>query len=146
MPAARLQERTLLSLVGPCLSPSRNLRTSSASWSALPWPVSAPFDQAGRGVNLFVASRRVQPLFGPFAETKGPRLPGRNPATQIIMLIRDLGPSAMHSPASTFFWKTRRWIPNTHPKAIKPKQLILYVPEKERQKWRQTFMNVLRAF
>jgi len=26
------------------------------------------------------ASRRARPLLGPFAETKGPRLPGRNPA------------------------------------------------------------------
>jgi hypothetical protein len=43
---------------------------------------------------------------GPFAETKGPRLPGRNPATQKITLdtgVRDT--SAMRSPAIIFFWQ-----------------------------------------
>jgi hypothetical protein len=30
-------------------------------------------------------------VLGPFAETKGPRLPGRNPAPQKIILIRELG-------------------------------------------------------
>lgn len=29
-------------------------------------------------------------VLGPFAETKGPRLPGRNPAPPNIMLIREL--------------------------------------------------------
>ncbi|HBP90894.1 MAG TPA: hypothetical protein DD706_24785 [Nitrospiraceae bacterium] len=29
-------------------------------------------------------------VLGPFAETKGPRLPGRNPATQFIALPREL--------------------------------------------------------
>ncbi len=40
-------------------------------------------------------------VLGPFAETKGPRLPGRNPATQNITLIRELGPHVrcLHLPA-----------------------------------------------
>jgi hypothetical protein len=46
----------------------------------------------------------VKMVLGPFAETKGPRLPGRNPATQKITLIRELGDTrAIRSPASVFF-------------------------------------------
>ena len=41
-------------------------------------------------------------VLGPFAETKGPRLPGRDPATEenyVDMGIRDL---SMGSPASNY--------------------------------------------
>ena len=42
-------------------------------------------------------------VLGPFAETKGPRLPGRNPASQKIILDTGVsGTSAMRSPDSSF--------------------------------------------
>jgi hypothetical protein len=38
-------------------------------------------------------------VLAPFAETKGARLPGRNPATQKITMIREFGKKrAVHSP------------------------------------------------
>jgi len=42
--------------------------------------MSALSDVADLGGTVNAASRRGRPLLGPFAETKGPRLPGRNPA------------------------------------------------------------------
>ena len=65
-PAARPPGRTFLSIGGPCLS--------AASWFALLFVTSAQSDAAG-GASL---------VLGPFAEKKGPRLPGRNPATALI--------------------------------------------------------------
>jgi hypothetical protein len=82
-PAVWPQGWTLLSAGGPCLS--------VASWFALPRLASVLSNEARWGVNLHGASRRVRPLLGPFAGTKGPRLPGRNPATQEITWTRELG-------------------------------------------------------
>ena len=65
-PATRPSGRTLVSIGGPCLS--------AASWLVLLFVTSAQSDAAG-GASL---------VLGPFAEKKGPRLPGRNPATALI--------------------------------------------------------------
>jgi len=61
-PASWLIGLTLKSRSGPYLSP--------ASWSALPWLASARFN----------VPTWVEMVLGPFAETKGPRLPRRNQA------------------------------------------------------------------
>ena len=47
------------------------------------WRPSAPMRPGGASMVL-----------GPFAETKGPRLPGRNPATQNLTLTPELGTPA----------------------------------------------------
>jgi len=60
-PAIRPSGRTLVSIGGPCLS--------AASWLALLIVASVQSDEAG-GASV---------VLGPFAKTKGPRLPGRNP-------------------------------------------------------------------
>jgi hypothetical protein len=61
-PAGWPKGGTLLLAGGPCLSP--------ASWAALrSWRPSSSIRPDGASMVL-----------GPFAETKGPRLPGRNPA------------------------------------------------------------------
>ena len=59
-------------------------------------------------------------VLGPFAGTKGPRLPGRNPATQNITLTRELGSQVrcVHLP-TLFYWQTPRWIPDTHRQAAR---------------------------
>jgi len=62
-PATRPSGRTLLEIGGPCLS--------AASWLALLLVASVQSVETG-GASL---------VLGPFANTKGPRLPGRNPAT-----------------------------------------------------------------
>jgi hypothetical protein len=63
-------------------------------------------------------------VLGPFAGTKGPRLPGRNPATQKITWAREWGNTpAMRSPAHTFYWQTQRGIPHTHNKSCKAKTM-----------------------
>ncbi len=58
---------TLFASSGPCLS--------LASWSALLRVGVPPLQMMPDGASL---------VLGPFAETKGPRLPGRNPATHNI--------------------------------------------------------------
>ena len=57
-PADRLKGRMLQSSGRPCLSPSIRLRTSSASWSALPRLTSVPSNEAylgGRSYNRLQA-------------------------------------------------------------------------------------------
>ncbi|MGV7228439.1 MAG: hypothetical protein ACQ9IQ_07235 [Nitrospirales bacterium] len=73
------------------------------------WRPSAP-NEARRGVTGF----------GPFAETKGPRLPGRNPAIQEITLTRELGTQVrcVHLP-TRFDWQTPRWIPDIQRQAVR---------------------------
>jgi hypothetical protein len=65
-------DRTLLFLTGLC-EPRELARLS--------YFASDQSDEAGRGVTGL----------GTFAETKGPRLPGRNPAIQNITLTPELG-------------------------------------------------------
>ncbi len=77
-PAVSTSGRTLLSSCGPCLSPSARLRTGSVSWSALLEPA-------------FVSSDGASMVLGPFAETQGPWLPGRTPATRKITGTEELG-------------------------------------------------------
>jgi len=106
-PAVWPKGGTLSSAGGPCLS--------GASWSALLRPASVRSNAASRGVTLHGAFRRVRPLLGPFAETKGPRLPGRNPATQKVTLTRELGTQVrcVHLP-TFFYWQNPRWILDKH--------------------------------
>ncbi len=82
-PATQPSGRTLGSIGGPCLS--------AASWRALLVLASVQSTEAG-GASL---------VLGPFAKTKGPRLPGRNPATQKITLTREWGTSVrcVHQPS-----------------------------------------------
>ncbi len=42
-------------------------------------------------------------VLGPFAERKGPRLPGRNPATQKITLTQEPAKKTAKFPANVFF-------------------------------------------
>ena len=64
MPAGWPKGRTPLSPGGPCLSPSKRLRASSASWSALRSLASVPSNEARRGINGF----------GSFCQNKRPVL------------------------------------------------------------------------
>jgi hypothetical protein len=54
-------------------------------------------------------------VLAPFAETKGARLPGRNPATQKITVIRECGKKErlIHHP-TRLNWKFSRYISDTH--------------------------------
>jgi hypothetical protein len=96
---------TLSSAGGPCVSPSTKLRTGSSDWRP-----SAPMRPGGASLVL-----------GPFAGTKGPRLPGRNPATQNITWTRELGTHVrgVHLPALVY-WQPPRWIPDTHRQTVRP--------------------------
>ncbi|HNP96605.1 MAG TPA: hypothetical protein PKJ63_13285 [Cyclobacteriaceae bacterium] len=86
-PADRPTGLTLKSKGGPC--------PSLASWAAPPLPASARFNVADLGGIGF----------GSFCQTKGPRLPGRDPATQNITWIRELEThiQCVHPPAY-FIW------------------------------------------
>jgi hypothetical protein len=60
-------------------------------------------------------------VLAPFAETKGARLPGRNPATQKITVIREFGKKERlihHLPLLT--WKISRYISDKHDMAVRP--------------------------
>ncbi len=72
-PATRPSGRTLVAIGGPCLS--------AASWLALLVVASVQSAEAG-GASL---------VLGPFAKTKGPRLPGRNPATPRMACTHTVG-------------------------------------------------------
>jgi hypothetical protein len=72
-PATRPSGRTLLAIGGPCLS--------TASWLAFLVLASVQSDEPG-GASV---------VLGPFAKTKGPRLPGRNPATLRIAWTNTVG-------------------------------------------------------
>ncbi len=69
---------------GPCVS--------LASWPALLCLASDQSDETG-GASL---------VLGPFPERKGPRLPGRNPATQNITLKQGTGDKAV---VESFVWR-----------------------------------------
>jgi hypothetical protein len=71
--ATRPSGRTLVAIGGPCLS--------AASWLALLVVASVQSAEAG-GASL---------VLGPFAKTKGPRLPGRNPATPRMACTHTVG-------------------------------------------------------
>ena len=60
-------------------------------------------------------------VLGPFAETKGPRLPGRNPATQKNTLTRELGTQVgfVHLP-TLFDWQNPRWAHDKNRKVVRP--------------------------
>jgi hypothetical protein len=60
-------------------------------------------------------------VLAPFAETKGARLPGRNPATQKITVIREFGEKErlIHRP-TLFDWQSPRWVPDKHDIAVRP--------------------------
>ena len=60
-------------------------------------------------------------VLGPFAETKGPRLPGRYPATPKITLTPELGSQlrVVHLPTG-FYWQNPRKIPDAHCNALRP--------------------------
>ena len=66
MPAVWPNGRTPLSAGGPCLSPSKRLRTSSASWSALRRLASVPSNEARRSINGFGSfCRNKRPVLSP---------------------------------------------------------------------------------
>jgi hypothetical protein len=68
-------------------------------------------------------------VLAPFAETKGARLPGRTPATQKIMVIREFGKKErlIHRP-TLLNWKILRYISDKHDVAVRPEPEILYDP------------------
>ena len=58
-------------------------------------------------------------VLGPFAETKGPRLPGRNPATQKILVIREFE-KKIHLPTNSFQLEHLKVHSDTHDMAVRP--------------------------
>ncbi len=67
-----------------------------------------------------------------FAETKVARLPGRNPATQKIIVIRSSVKKELliHRP-TLLNWKIARYISDKHDIAVRPEPQILYDPIKD---------------
>jgi len=56
-----------------------------------------------------------------FAGTKVARLPGRNPATQTITVIREFGKKERRIPQPTRLnWKNARLISDEHDSAVRP--------------------------
>ena len=60
-------------------------------------------------------------VLAPFAETKGARLPGRNPATPKITMIRELDKKErlIHRP-TRLIWKISKYISEKHDIAVRP--------------------------
>ncbi len=102
-PAVWPKGGTLSSAAGPCVSGAR--------WAALLRLASVRSNEPRRGVKVLK----------PFSGTKGPRLSGRNPATQNITLIGELGTyvRGVHLPA-LFCWKPPKWLPDIQRKAVRP--------------------------
>jgi hypothetical protein len=60
-------------------------------------------------------------VLAPFAETKGARLPGRNPATQKITVIREFSKNERLIHRSTLLnLKISRYISDKHDIAVRP--------------------------
>jgi hypothetical protein len=60
-------------------------------------------------------------VLAPFAETKGARLPGRNPATQKIIVVWEFGKKErfIHRP-TLLNWKISRYMSDKHDMAVRP--------------------------
>jgi len=90
-----------------------------------------PIREAGRGRQWFCGlSLHTKVSLFETNQTKGvpsgtrqatARLQGRNPATQKILVTRELGSQVrcVHLP-TRFDWQTPRWTPDTHRKIVKP--------------------------
>jgi hypothetical protein len=60
-------------------------------------------------------------VLGPFAETKGPRLPGRNPATQKSTVIREFSKKgSTHSPTPASQLEHLKIYSDKHDMAVGP--------------------------
>ncbi len=77
------------------------------------------------GGPLYLIPDGASMALGTFAETKGPRLPGRNPATSKIRLAQTLRIPVPAVLRSRVFWQRLRWIPESQGPTERPKPYIL---------------------
>jgi hypothetical protein len=97
----------------------KNLRTGSASWSALLRLASVRSHEARRGVNGF----------GAFCRNKRASSAGAKPGTtEHHVGMRDGDTRARRSPANTVYWQPPRGILDTQDKAVRPEPCIRYDP------------------